>query len=42
MAMPALMWVAFWSSLLGVAVGWQETMSPISVRVKDRRDRLIK
>jgi hypothetical protein len=36
--MPALMWVAFWSSLMGVVMGWQETTLPIRVRVKDRRD----
>lgn len=37
--MPALLWVAFWSSLMGVAAGWQETMSPIRIGFKDRRDR---
>ena len=37
--MPTLMWVAFWSNLMGVALGWQETMLPIRVGAKDRRDR---
>jgi hypothetical protein len=36
--MPILMWIAFWSSMTGVAVGWQETMLPISAKVKGRRD----
>jgi hypothetical protein len=36
--MPALLWIAFWSSLTGVAMGWQETVLPIRVRVNDRRD----
>jgi hypothetical protein len=38
-AMPALLWIAFWSNLMGVAMGWQETVLPIRVRVNDRRDR---
>jgi len=37
--MPALLLIAFWSNLLGVAMGWQETVLPIRVRVNDRRDR---
>jgi hypothetical protein len=37
--MPALLWIAFWSNLMGVAMGWQETVLPIRVRVNDRRDR---
>jgi hypothetical protein len=36
--MLILMWIAFWSSTTGVANGWQETMLPIRVKVKDRRD----
>ncbi len=32
--MPILLWIAFWSSMTGVAKGWQETMLPI--RVKER------
>jgi hypothetical protein len=38
--MPILLWVALWSSMTGVAKGWQETMLPIrvNVKVKDRRD----
>ena len=35
--MPALMWIAFWSSWMGVARGWQETVSPIRGVVEDRR-----
>jgi hypothetical protein len=37
--MPILMWIAFWSNVMGIAAGWQETALPIRVRVKDRRDR---
>ncbi len=37
--MPILMWIAFWSNVMGIAAGWQETASPIRVRAKDRRDR---
>jgi hypothetical protein len=36
--MPILLWIAFWSSMKGVAKGWQETMMPIRVKVKDHRD----
>ena len=36
--MPILLWIAFWSSMTGVASGWQETMLPISGKGKDRRD----
>jgi hypothetical protein len=36
--MPILLWIAFWSSMKGVAKGWQDTMMPIRVKVKDRRD----
>jgi hypothetical protein len=37
--MPILLWVAFWSSMTGIAKGWQETMLPIRVNQADRRDR---
>jgi hypothetical protein len=40
--MPILVWIAFWSSMTGVAKGWQETMLPIRVRVTDRRDQSTK
>jgi len=40
--MPALLWIAFWSNLMGVASGWQETALPIRVGVNDRRDRPTK
>ena len=36
--MPALLWIAFWSNLTGVVMGWQETALPIRVRDKGRRD----
>jgi hypothetical protein len=36
--MPMLMWIALWSSLLGVASGWQETASPVRLLARDRRD----
>ena len=35
--MPILLWIAFWSSMTGVASSWQETMLPIRVKGKDRR-----
>jgi hypothetical protein len=38
-AMSALLWIAFWSNLTGVAMGWQETVLPVRVGVNDRRDR---
>ncbi len=31
--MPALMWVAFWSCMMGAATCWQE--ATLAVRVKD-------
>jgi hypothetical protein len=40
--MPTLMWIAFWSSLMGIAAGWQETALPIRVRETDRRDHSVK
>ena len=36
--MPALLWIAFWSNLTGVARGWQETALPIRVGGDDHRD----
>jgi hypothetical protein len=38
--MPILLWIALWSTMTGVAKGWQETVLPIRVKVKapDRRD----
>jgi len=36
--MPALLWVAFWSNLMGVTMVWQETLLPSRVQAKDRRD----
>jgi hypothetical protein len=36
--MPILLWIAFWSSMTGVAKGWQETVLPIRVKATDRRD----
>jgi hypothetical protein len=39
--MPILLWVAFWSSMTGVASGWQETMLPIRLNESGRRDRPI-
>jgi hypothetical protein len=36
--MPILMWIAFWSSLMGVASDWQQTAVPIRVKKNDRRD----
>jgi hypothetical protein len=41
-AMPVLLWIAFWSNLMGITAGWQETASPIRLRAKDRRDRSAK
>ena len=36
--MPILLWIAFWSSVTGIAKGWQETVLPVRVKVRDRRD----
>jgi hypothetical protein len=36
--MPALMWVAFWSWMMGSAACWGETSRPIPVKVQDLRD----
>jgi hypothetical protein len=36
--MPILIWITFWSNLMGIAAGWQETASPIRVRAKNGRD----
>ena len=38
LVMPILIWIAFWSNVMGIAAGWQETALPIRVRAKDRRD----
>ncbi len=35
--MPTLMWVAFWSGMLGMALGWQETMMPFHAKTASRR-----
>lgn len=39
--MPTLMWVAFWSCMMGAATCWQEAALPIrgEGKDKDRRDR---
>lgn len=39
--MPTLMWVAFWSCMMGAATCWQEAALPTGVegKDKDRRDR---
>jgi hypothetical protein len=36
--MVILLWIAFWSSTAGIAMGWQETALPIRIRGTDRRD----
>ncbi|MGO9398151.1 MAG: hypothetical protein ACLP19_09960 [Xanthobacteraceae bacterium] len=36
--MPILLWIAFWSSMTGIANGWQETVLPVRVKAKYRRD----
>jgi hypothetical protein len=37
--MPILLWIAFWSTVTGVATGWQ---AAIRVRITDRRDQSTK
>jgi len=37
-AMPALMWIAFWSCMMGAATHWQESVMPARTKGKDRRD----
>ena len=36
--MPALMWIAFWSCMMGAATHWQESVIPVRPKGKDRRD----
>ncbi len=36
--MPALLWVAFWSSMMATAACWSEVSRPIPVKVPERRD----
>ena len=36
--MPALLWVAFWSSLMGSAACWGETRRPVHCRLPERHD----
>jgi hypothetical protein len=41
--MPILLWIAFWSSMPGIATGWQETwqeaLLPIRARATGSDDR---
>jgi hypothetical protein len=36
--MPALMWIAFWSCMMGAATCWQEPAQVARVKGADRRD----
>jgi hypothetical protein len=36
--MPALLWVAFWSSIMAAAASWGEVARPVRVTVPKRRD----
>ncbi|HTZ02104.1 MAG TPA: hypothetical protein VMC05_07195 [Xanthobacteraceae bacterium] len=36
--MPALLWVAFWSSLMGSAACWGESRRPVPCKLPARRD----
>jgi len=40
MAMPVVLWVAFWSSMMRAATYWQEA-TPDRTRGTDRRDRAV-
>jgi hypothetical protein len=37
--MPALMWIAFWSCMMGAATCWQESAQLVRIKGADRRDR---
>jgi hypothetical protein len=39
--MPVLLWIAFWSSMSGIAMGWQETALPVRIKDKGRHDRPV-
>ena len=36
--MPALIWIAFWSSMVGAATCWQEAVMPDRAKKKKGRD----
>jgi hypothetical protein len=36
--MPTLVWIAFWSSIMGAATCWQQSAQPVAVKKADRRD----
>ena len=36
--MPVLLWVAFWSSLMGTAACWAEARGPIRVAARETSD----
>jgi hypothetical protein len=36
MVMPALLWVAFWSSLMGAAACWGEAGRPVRVQTSKK------
>jgi hypothetical protein len=38
MVMPALMWIAFWSCMMGAATCWQESAQRVGVEGADHRD----
>jgi hypothetical protein len=38
MVMPALLWIAFWSSIMGVAACWEDALQPIQTDTPDKRD----
>ncbi len=36
--MPVLLWVAFWSSMMGAAACWGEAPGAISAKTPERRE----
>jgi hypothetical protein len=38
MVMPALLWVAFWSSMMGAAACWDDAHRPMQTDTTDKRD----
>jgi hypothetical protein len=40
--MPTLVWVAFWSCMMGAATCWQDAEQPVRVKANDRRDPAVK
>jgi hypothetical protein len=36
--MPAVLWIAFWSSMMGAAAGWGDVSRPVPAEPQRRSD----